>query len=411
MSLLPQIKKRTEIDNIRLRLACVEGKSYSKGGYNTNQLYKIAKHLNPHTTRSTDKKEKLIKIILKELVKFQSKRKSASPPKPPKVSPPKPPKVSPPKPQKTKIINTGIFPDIASRDIVAIGDIHGDFKVLLKIMKHAKLIDSKLNWIGKTTHVVQMGDIHDLLRCKLDPKEDQHNESNIINFLINLDNQAILVGGRVLFLIGNHEIMNIYGEFDYVSPKSIMFDPELSSKDTSSVSKQKIYRKQQFKIGGKYAKKISKGYGIIKIGPYIFTHAGGFNSPAIFSLGIKKINSILKQFILGKDVPNFECTQILQLLEDRSLVNGLQSSSITSVNNSKILLDNILSSFGGHILVVGHTPHSKITSYVGGKLYCVDVGLSVGFKCFSESSNNSPQYLRILKNKAHSIKIKSKIKS
>ena len=45
--------------------------------------------------------------------------------------------------------------------IIAIGDIHGDYAIFIELLKLAKVINNKLEWIGKDTYVIQLGDTLD----------------------------------------------------------------------------------------------------------------------------------------------------------------------------------------------------------------------------------------------------------
>ena len=45
--------------------------------------------------------------------------------------------------------------------IVAIGDLHGDYKNYLEVLRIAGLIDKRGKWSGGKTHLVQTGDIPD----------------------------------------------------------------------------------------------------------------------------------------------------------------------------------------------------------------------------------------------------------
>jgi hypothetical protein len=93
--------------------------------------------------------------------------------------------------------------------IIAIGDIHGDFRALLQCLRAARVIDNQRNWIGGKTVVVQLGDQIDS-RCRADfcEVDTKGDELEILYFLDKLHKEAEKVGGAVYGLLGNHEIMN-----------------------------------------------------------------------------------------------------------------------------------------------------------------------------------------------------------
>ena len=82
--------------------------------------------------------------------------------------------------------------------IVAIGDIHGDFRNYMLTLQTAGLVDKKGKWIAGKTHFVQTGDLPDR-----GPDTIQ-----IIDHITKLAKQAKRKGGRVHSLIGNHEARN-----------------------------------------------------------------------------------------------------------------------------------------------------------------------------------------------------------
>ena len=93
--------------------------------------------------------------------------------------------------------------------IVAVGDVHGSFEGLTGILQKAGIIDAKQQWAGGTTIFVQTGDIYDRgtgVRPALD-------------LLMRLEGQARRAGGRLVPLLGNHEIVNIVGDYRDVSPE------------------------------------------------------------------------------------------------------------------------------------------------------------------------------------------------
>ena len=98
--------------------------------------------------------------------------------------------------------------------IVVIGDIHGDLDAYLSCLRKAKLINGSMEWIGGKTNVVQMGDILDR-KERLPFGMDEDSEFVILNIIKKLQIQAFINGGAYHCLIGNHELMNIMGIFDY----------------------------------------------------------------------------------------------------------------------------------------------------------------------------------------------------
>jgi len=134
-----------------------------------------------------------------------------------------------------------IFPE--HRRVIVIGDIHGDFDVAIKCLILAKCIKPikvpqnknvssmdnffrNLEWIGDDTYIVQLGDQIDRVRPqKWDINEvtedsgykDEGSTLEIFYLFYHLDNLAKKNKGRVFSIIGNHEIMNVEGDFRYVS--------------------------------------------------------------------------------------------------------------------------------------------------------------------------------------------------
>jgi len=92
--------------------------------------------------------------------------------------------------------------------IVAVGDVHGSYDGLVTILKKSALIDDKNRWVGGNTLLVQTGDI-------LDRGVDVR---KVMDLLMSLQRQAGTAGGRVVVLLGNHEVMNIIGITEGVNP-------------------------------------------------------------------------------------------------------------------------------------------------------------------------------------------------
>ena len=102
----------------------------------------------------------------------------------------------------------GRSPETSDRRVVAVGDIHGDLEAFDGLLRRAGLIDERGRWSGGRAVLVQTGDVTDR-----GPRV-----RGVFDRLMSLEGQARRAGGRVEALLGNHETMNLTGEFRDVSP-------------------------------------------------------------------------------------------------------------------------------------------------------------------------------------------------
>jgi hypothetical protein len=95
----------------------------------------------------------------------------------------------------------------AAPRIVAVGDVHGDLTGFRKVLADAGLVDGAGAWTGGDALLVQIGDLIDRgpsMRGTLD-------------FAMALEPAAAKQGGRVVTLLGNHEVLNLTGDLRYVT--------------------------------------------------------------------------------------------------------------------------------------------------------------------------------------------------
>ena len=120
----------------------------------------------------------------------------------------------------------------SSDAVVAIGDVHGDFDDFAAILQRSGLIDKQNHWAGGKATFVQLGDLIDR-----GPKPRE-----VMDLMMALEKAAPNVGGRVVSLLGNHEVMNIMGDLRYVTPENYA-----SFGDSNSDQRQKAGYEQYVK--------------------------------------------------------------------------------------------------------------------------------------------------------------------
>jgi len=126
----------------------------------------------------------------------------------------------------------------AREAVVAIGDVHNDVDDFVAILRRTGLIDKQNRWTGGKTTFVQVGDLLDR-----GPKPRE-----VMDLMMALEKEAAQTGGRVVSLLGNHEVMNIMGDLRYVIPVNYA-----SFADGNSEQRQKAAYSEYLKWRGGHA--------------------------------------------------------------------------------------------------------------------------------------------------------------
>ena len=263
--------------------------------------------------------------------------------------------------------------------LIVIGDIHADFNLFNHILVQSKLIDTNQNWIAqpKDTVIVQVGDI-------LDGGgrfgKEVHGEKNIVELINKINKQARKLGGGFYPLLGNHELMNVYGDFKYASKKDI--------DDTGG----RLNRTQLYKPGGPLAENLSKHSVILKVGSYLFCHAGILLEHVDNPNMIHYLNNLMRKY-LNNNLKHGEEYQFNKYFGgDNSLLWNREYGKDIIKGDTCKNLDVALKKLGCKSMIIGHTPQEHINNRCQGKVWRVDVGIS---RCFSMKENNL-QILEIL---------------
>jgi hypothetical protein len=97
-------------------------------------------------------------------------------------------------------------PDTAP--IIAFGDVHGAYDALTELLTGTGIVDANLAWRGGATRVVSLGDL-------IDRGPDSR---RVLDLVMRLQNEARAAGGALHVVLGNHEAMNLLGDWRYVMP-------------------------------------------------------------------------------------------------------------------------------------------------------------------------------------------------
>jgi hypothetical protein len=301
--------------------------------------------------------------------------------------------------------------------IIAIGDLHGDYKNFVAILKGVGLVDDELHWQGGNIHLVQTGDILDR----------GPNARDIFDLIMRLETEAEQAGGMVHMLIGNHEEMNITG-IAIDQPRYVTLEQFLSfiSEKYREKKEKKIKEKHEKKRGDnnenehsmddeimdfwadalrndqgakheytvnfnkEYGKWISKHNTVIKINDTVFVHGGLSEKYSRWKL--KDINatmrSELKEFMRAiNDKKQLAFRPKMVYAQDGPLwYRGLANENGgTSVDDVKRILDNLQAKQ----MVIAHTPRrgsrvalmEEVVQH-DGMVWVIDTGISEAYGGF-----------------------------
>jgi hypothetical protein len=380
---------------------------------------------------------------------------------------------------KLKTLHKSFYP--VQKRVIVIGDIHGDFDKLIQCLVLAKCIKlpenglpkieernannmfsfiKNIKWTGGNTFVVQVGDQVDRIRPTDwdknnvpigNTRNDEGSSLHIFYLLWFLNTMANPQGGRIISLLGNHEFMNIDGDFRYVSPHefneyNLAFSKFFNSTDErhndielneqvkqetdglQNIPPGYFERRVSFHPSGIMSNFFALNYKtILQVGSWIFMHAG--LTPSTYRvngkyMNICKINNCISRYLATNDKSGEDYKVYKQVIKgdsDNSPVwnrdFGEQPECQQERQKLQGKLDLLLSEYnrvnkGYHKngvpsakrIAVGHTPQfwdkRGINGEYNDKVWRCDVGMSRAFNSSEEDDTKNeyrrPQVLEIL---------------
>lgn len=229
--------------------------------------------------------------------------------------------------------------------VVAIGDLHADVDAALDTLRLAGLVDAQGDWSGGHTTLVQTGDLMDRGPRSL----------GLIELMRGLSDQAAVAGGQVICLLGNHEAMNLTGDWRYVSPADVA--------EFGGVTARQAALAPTGDLGAWLRGRDSA----VQLGDVVFVH-GGLRAQWA-ALGVDTISNRVRNALLGQSSPTILGEEGPlwfrgYLMEPEALACAELSQALTAL--------------GARRMVVGHTTQAsgKISSRCGGQLLGLDTGIS-----------------------------------
>lgn len=241
--------------------------------------------------------------------------------------------------------------------IFAVSDIHGEYEALVDILKVGGVIDDELRWSWGDGHLVVDGDVFD--------RGDRINEC--LWLIYRLEREAREAGGRVHYLLGNHELMVMRGDLRYVHQRYI--DGVVLE---TAVKYEDLYGPDM--ALGRW---LRSKHAVVKLNDILFVHGGISPGAVELELNLNELNEAVRRSVdvrsydlVFDDVLWFVTSNTGPLWYRGYHGDRAQYSAITPKQ-----LDIVLDYYDAGAVVVGHTETDEVARLYDGKVFAVDVAL------------------------------------
>lgn len=239
--------------------------------------------------------------------------------------------------------------------LFVMSDPHGNLDCVVSLLEANGVIGKKLDWRYGKNHLVVIGDVFDR-----GPDVTQ-----IFWLFYKLEQEATVAGGRVSFLLGNHEPMVLSNDLRYTDAKYKILADSLGVEYASLFSPETELGRW---LGTRNTMQV--------VGPHLFVHAG--LGQAFYDLNpdipfvnremsrvlflknkVRKAYSSLHAFLYGSEGPVWY----------RGLVRTEAKYKPCAADTVRMLLDR----YGADRMIVGHTVFEDISTFYDGRVIGVNV--------------------------------------
>ncbi|CAN0576322.1 unnamed protein product, partial [Ectocarpus sp. 12 AP-2014] len=224
--------------------------------------------------------------------------------------------------------------------ILVISDIESGYKTFRDFLIQNKVVDKALSWTFGKGHLVLLGDFVDR----------GFSTTQVLWFIYKLEQEAEKHGGQVHFIIGNHELKNMYGDYaaaalKYTFVASMLGKTQANLYDSNSVLGQWLSSKNT----------------IESINGNLFVHGGLHPDVVALDMTLKDINKFLRESYYSAPYPKVDKDDRDVLLSSKTGICWYRGYFKDDLEQEEI--EAPLRKFNAKAIIVGHTLQSKVKSF------------------------------------------------
>ncbi len=238
--------------------------------------------------------------------------------------------------------------------ILVLGDIHGTYRKLKKFLEKNEVIDGEGHWRWGKGQLVFSGDVL-----------DRGTEVTEVLWLIyRLEGEAAKAGGAVHYLLGNHEIMVMEGDYRYVN-KDYMELYENVGREYA----------EQFAENAVFGQWLRSRNTVIHLNDLLISHAGVSPLIAAKNLSIEEINRQLQNYLQNPAAID-STVELLKGQQSPLWYRGYIMDLDGQQQPEQAEVEGVLSRYGASHMTVAHTTVDSVQARYDGKVFAVDLDVN-----------------------------------
>ncbi len=249
-----------------------------------------------------------------------------------------------------------------SGKIFVLSDPHGNMDCFVSVLRGNNVINENYEWIFGKNHLVINGDVFDRGKDVLP----------IFWLIYKLEQEAEDAGGKVSFLLGNHEPMILGGDLRYMDKMYNYISEKLG-----------IKYEEMFSASTELGRWLVSRNTIEIIGDDLFVHAGLGEEFLNKNLTVPQVNEEMSRALfMTKQVRN-ELSELTKFLYGSSGPVWYRGMVLNDEKYNPLhidILDKILEKYQVKRIIVGHTIFPDVISLYGEKVIGVNVNNKENFE-------------------------------
>jgi len=245
-------------------------------------------------------------------------------------------------------IQPAIYND--NEPILAISDLEGNFHTFREFLLAHGVVNQHYDWQFGLGHLVLLGDMVDRGQAV----------TQLLWFIYKLEQQALLAGGRVHYILGNHEIKNLQGNMQSAAEK---YTPIAGFLGKSSAE---LFAENTF-----WGRWLAAKNTVEMINGHLFVHGGLHPDVVKHQWSINAMNQRVRDYYRQMYYPGLTDEKTESLLSTETGPAWFRGYLREEVTDDEF--ETVLAFYNARSMIVGHTIQFSVNSLFDNRLFAIDV--------------------------------------